>query len=231
MRGVLAIITKDIPKCFSVVKQYSHYYLTTPLIHIPSDTTEILQINCKIAGVWFILFITTNKAFRTTGKIISIVFTHMLYFRFFKIYLWCKLPNNHRMTEAGKHLSRNGFHKQGHPELIVQNCVQMAFEYLRGWRLHSFSRQPVPEEKLFPVFQSDSREFHFIPTASSLDTGHTENNLAVSSVHHPFRYLYALMGFLSLLFSTLNCTSSFSLLWRDALVFESHLWSFAGFSH
>lgn len=33
----------------------------------------------------------------------------MLYFRFLKIYLWCKLPNNHRMTEAGKHLSRNGF--------------------------------------------------------------------------------------------------------------------------
>lgn len=37
--------------------------------------------------------------------------------------------------------------KEGLPELVAQDYVQMAFEYLQGWRLQSPSGQPLPALK------------------------------------------------------------------------------------
>lgn len=34
--------------------------------------------------------------------------------------------------------------KQGHLEHPAQDCVQVAFTFLKGWRFHEFPRQPVP---------------------------------------------------------------------------------------
>lgn len=34
--------------------------------------------------------------------------------------------------------------KQGHLELIAQDCIQMTLEYLQEWRLCSLPGQPVP---------------------------------------------------------------------------------------
>ena len=52
------------------------------------------------------------------------------------------------MAEVGRDLWRSSgptpLLKQGHPEQAAQDCVQMAFEYLQGWRLHSLPGQPVP---------------------------------------------------------------------------------------
>ena len=34
--------------------------------------------------------------------------------------------------------------KQDHPEQVAQDCAQLGFEYVQGWKLHSLSRQPGP---------------------------------------------------------------------------------------
>ena len=47
---------------------------------------------------------------------------------------------NHRLVEVGRHLWRPSgptpLLQQGHLELVTQNHVQTAFEYLQGWRIH-----------------------------------------------------------------------------------------------
>jgi len=52
------------------------------------------------------------------------------------------------MVEVGRDLQRppgpTPLLKQGHLELIAQDCVQTASEYLQRWRLHKLSGQPVP---------------------------------------------------------------------------------------
>jgi len=35
-------------------------------------------------------------------------------------------------------------HEQGHLEQVVQDHIQLPFEYLPGWRLHNLSGQLVP---------------------------------------------------------------------------------------
>lgn len=34
--------------------------------------------------------------------------------------------------------------RRGHPELVVQDYIQMAFKYLKRWELHYLSGQPFP---------------------------------------------------------------------------------------
>jgi len=50
----------------------------------------------------------------------------------------------HRIVEVGRDLWRSPIPtpllKQSHLEQAAHDHVQMAFEYLQGWRLHSFSR-------------------------------------------------------------------------------------------
>jgi len=68
--------------------------------------------------------------------------------------------------------------KQGHLEVVPQGCVQIAFGYLQGGRLHSLSGQAVPvlghphSEKVFPNVQREPPVFWFVPIASGPDTGH-----------------------------------------------------------
>jgi len=54
----------------------------------------------------------------------------------------------HRMAEVGRDLWRSSgpspLLKQDHLEQVAQDHVQMASEYLQGWRLHSLFGQPLP---------------------------------------------------------------------------------------
>ena len=82
------------------------------------------------------------------------------------------------MVEVGRDLWRSfgptPLLKQGHVEGVAQDCVQMAFEYLQGWRLHNLSGQPVPvlshphSEKVFPGVHREPPVFQFVPIASDL---------------------------------------------------------------
>ena len=68
--------------------------------------------------------------------------------------------------------------KQGHLEQVAQDCIQMAFQYLQGWRLHNLSGQPVPvlghspSKKVFPDGQREPPLFQFVAIASGPVTGH-----------------------------------------------------------
>ena len=85
---------------------------------------------------------------------------------------------NHRMAEVRRDLWRSSgptlLLKQGHLELVAQDYIQMAFEYLQQWRLRNLSGQPMtvlchPHSK--NVFSDVQREppvfqFQFVPIAS-----------------------------------------------------------------
>jgi len=47
------------------------------------------------------------------------------------------------VVEVGRDLQRSSgptlLLKQGHLKPVAQDCVQVAFEYLQGWRLHNLS--------------------------------------------------------------------------------------------
>jgi len=66
----------------------------------------------------------------------------------------------------------------GPPRPFVQDCVQVAFEYLQGQRLHNLPGQPVPalchphSKKVFPDSQREPPLFQFVPIASCPVTGH-----------------------------------------------------------
>lgn len=57
-------------------------------------------------------------------------------------------------STAPRGISRNGcgwkaplevsWSKQGRPEMVAQDHVQMAFDYLQAWTLHNLCGQPVP---------------------------------------------------------------------------------------
>lgn len=77
---------------------------------------------------------------------------------------------------------------QGHlPWLAAQGHVQMAFEYLHSWRLHSLSGQPVPmpshpySQKVLPDVLTEPPVFHFMPFLLSLGTN--ENSPPLASLH------------------------------------------------
>lgn len=72
---------------------------------------------------------------------------------------------NHKLVEVGRGLSRSPgstpLLKQGHQKPVPQDHVQVAFEYLQGWRLHHLTRQPMPVlshpqyKKVFPDLQAE----------------------------------------------------------------------------
>jgi len=67
---------------------------------------------------------------------------------------------------------------QSHLELVAQDYVQTAFEYLQGGTLQHLSGQPVPvfshphSKKVFPDIRMESPVIHFVPIASGPFTGH-----------------------------------------------------------
>ena len=126
----------------------------------------------------------------------------------------------HRMTNgwSGKGPLKvtwsNPLHKQGHLEPVAQDCVQSAFEYLQGWRLHNLPKQPVTltVKTVVPDVQSQLPVFQFVPIASGPGTGHHWEE------PHFFLFAPSLQVLLyidniplSLLFSRLNSSSSLSL--------------------
>ena len=81
--------------------------------------------------------------------------------------------------------------KQGHLEPVAW----MAFEYLQGGALHSFSGQPVPVlshshgGKAFLMFRGNLLCFSLCPLPLVLPLGTTEKSLVPSFVHPPFSCL------------------------------------------
>ena len=73
------------------------------------------------------------------------------------------------MVEVGGDLWRSSgptpLLQQSHLKPVVQDHVQMAFEYLQGGRLHNLSGQPVPglsqpqSKKVFPDVQREPPVF------------------------------------------------------------------------
>lgn len=122
------------------------------------------------------------------------------------------------MVEVGKDMWRlsglTPVPSQGHLELVSQKQVQMAFEYLQGWRLHNIPGQFMPvlihPHRVFPVFQ-------FVPVVSGPIPGNHWEESGSLFLHLPFRYSYTLMRFpLSFFFSRLKSPSSLSLsLYRE----------------
>ena len=57
--------------------------------------------------------------------------------------VFCVLSKNRRMVEVGRDLLRSSsptpLHKQGQPEHVAQDRVQLGCEYLQGWSLYSLS--------------------------------------------------------------------------------------------
>jgi len=84
--------------------------------------------------------------------------------------------------------------KQGDLEQVVQDCGQVAFEYLQGY-LHNLTGLPLSvlshphSEIVFPDIQREPPVLQSVPVASDLVTG----CLAPSSLHPSFRYPYTLM--------------------------------------
>ena len=80
------------------------------------------------------------------------------------------------MAEVGRGLWRSPgpmcLLKQGLLEWVTQDHVQMAFEYLQGWRLHSLIGQPLPvlshphSKGVFPYVQTEPLVFQFVLIAS-----------------------------------------------------------------
>jgi len=81
-----------------------------------------------------------------------------------------------RLTEAGRDLCRSPgstpLFEQGHPELVVQDHVQTAFEYLQGGRPYNISGQTVAglshshSKNMLPDVQRVPPVFLSAPTAS-----------------------------------------------------------------
>jgi len=120
---------------------------------------------------------------------------------------------------------------QGPLEPAPQDHVQVAFQYLQGWRLHNLSGQPVPglshphSEKAFPDVQTEPPVFQFVLTASGPGTGHhwKEPGSIFLIPSHPI-LIYMDEIPLCLLFSRLNSPSSLSLSpWEEMLLSLNHL--------
>jgi len=68
--------------------------------------------------------------------------------------------------------------KQDHIKPVARDDVQIAFEYLQGWRLHNLFGQTVPvldhpdSKIVFPNVQMDHPVFQFVPIVSGPITGH-----------------------------------------------------------
>lgn len=93
-----------------------------------------------------------------------------------------RITGSHRMAEVGRVLWRSSG-PTPFSSRAAQGHVQMAFQYLWGWRLHDSSGQPVPvlshphSEKAFPYAEKETPVFQFVPIASGPVTGHCWKNL------------------------------------------------------
>lgn len=82
------------------------------------------------------------------------------------------------MTDVGRDPWRSAcailFMKEGHIEQVVQDHIQMCFEYLLGWNLHNHTWLSVlvlsPSQS--PYVQTEQPVFHLVPVASYPVTGH-----------------------------------------------------------
>lgn len=110
--------------------------------------------------------------------------------------------------------------KQGHLDQAAQSNVQMAFEHVQGGRLHNLPGQPVSvlshpdlsyffhSERCFLMFRWSFLYFSESPLPLVLSLGITEESLALSSSHHPFKHFCTSIRLpLSLLFFRLNSHS------------------------
>ena len=112
---------------------------------------------------------------------------------------------NHRAAGVGGDLWRSSgpttLLNQGHLGPVAQDHIQMASEYLQGWRLHNLHGEPVPvlhhphSQKVFAGVQRDPPVFQFCPLSLVRSRGTTEKSLAPSSLHPPLRYLCTLVRF------------------------------------
>lgn len=137
-----------------------------------------------------------------------------------RCHLWICKASDRSMAKVGRHLWRV-FNptppvKQGHLEQLAQDTLQSGFEYFQDWRILSFSEQPIPVSddygaKVFLVFKWHSPCFILCPSLLVLSLNTAEKSLVPSSLYSAFRYLQTQIRFsLSLLFSRLNSSSSFS---------------------
>lgn len=102
------------------------------------------------------------------------------------------------MVEVGRDLQRpsgpTSLLKPGHLQQAAQN--QIYFEYLQEWRIHYFSKQPVPGlshphgKKVFLIQRQLVVCFSWCPLPPALSPGITQNSLAPFSLHLPFRYFF-----------------------------------------
>lgn len=127
---------------------------------------------------------------------------------------------NHRMDEVESVLwespNPTSLLKQGQKNQAVQDCVQLCFEYVQGWRLYNTSGEPVPA---FNHSHSNKKNIYSnrifcisIYTHCLFSMSKNESSLAVSSLHPLIRYLQTSIVFpLTLLFSRLCNPNSFRL--------------------
>ena len=89
--------------------------------------------------------------------------------------------------------------QQGHLEPVARVHVQIAFEYLHGWKLYNLPGHPVlvlghrHGKKCLLMFRGNLLYFSLCPLAVVLSLSTMEKSLAPSSLHPPFRYLLTLM--------------------------------------
>jgi len=126
---------------------------------------------------------------------------------------------NHRTVEIGKDLwtlsGPTTMLKQGHLEPTAQDCIQAAFQYLQGWRLHKLSGQLMPvlghshNKEVFPKVQREPPVFQFVPIDSgTVASNHCKksSSLIFISSHEVFIHIEKVS--LRLFFSRLNSPSS-----------------------
>lgn len=87
-----------------------------------------------------------------------------------------RMPEISRVLWSSSALTR--LLRLGHINQVVQDCVQVALEYLQRERLSRLSGHPVPalshphSEKMFPDVYREPSTFQFVPTVSGPVTGH-----------------------------------------------------------
>ena len=104
------------------------------------------------------------------------------------------------MAEVGGDLWRpNPCSKQGQQEQVAQDCVQLGFDCLQGWRLCSLPGQPVlvldypDSKKVISYVRWNFLYFNLCPLPLVLSLGTTEKSLALSSLLSSTRYLNTLI--------------------------------------
>lgn len=89
------------------------------------------------------------------------------------------------------------------PRTDCPHDIQMALDYLQGWRLHNILNKPEPmlphphsKKMCFLMFRWNLLYFSLCPLPLVLSLANTEKSLVLSSLHPPLRYLYILVALL-----------------------------------